>query len=68
MMVVNAGSVGIPYDGDPRALYALLDENGSAIRRIEYNVNKEVKALDACGLRSATWVAKRRVRGSVQMP
>jgi diadenosine tetraphosphatase ApaH/serine/threonine PP2A family protein phosphatase len=36
--LVNPGSVGLPFDGDVRAAYALLHEDGSIeLRRVEYD-------------------------------
>jgi putative phosphoesterase len=36
--LVNPGSVGIPLDGDRRAAYALLDDDGAIeLRRVEYD-------------------------------
>ena len=36
--LVNPGSVGMPFDGDPRSAYALLQEDGTVEhRRIEYD-------------------------------
>ena len=36
--LVNAGSVGLPFDGDTRAAYAVLREGGEAeLRRVEYD-------------------------------
>jgi predicted phosphodiesterase len=35
--LVNAGSVGLPFDGDTRAAYALLRENGVELRRVAYD-------------------------------
>jgi putative phosphoesterase len=68
MTIVNSGSVSLSYDGDPRAAYLLLDDSTPAIRRVEYDVDKEVKALRGCGLRHADWVAKMLVSASPQMP
>ncbi|MGX6448438.1 metallophosphoesterase family protein [Patulibacter sp. S7RM1-6] len=43
--VVNPGSVGLPFDGDPRAAYALLAEDGTvALRRVAYDVERTVAA------------------------
>lgn len=33
-VVANAGSVGLPYDGDPRASYVLVDDGKAEIRRV----------------------------------
>ena len=36
--LVNPGSVGMPFDGDPRASYALLGDDGAlSHRRVEYD-------------------------------
>jgi diadenosine tetraphosphatase ApaH/serine/threonine PP2A family protein phosphatase len=36
--LVNPGSVGLPFDGDHRAAYALLHDDGSVeLRRVEYD-------------------------------
>jgi diadenosine tetraphosphatase ApaH/serine/threonine PP2A family protein phosphatase len=68
MIVANTGSVSLSYDGDPRASYLLLDESKPAIRRVEYDVDKELKALSGCGLPHAGWIAKMLTSGSFQMP
>jgi predicted phosphodiesterase len=36
--IINAGSVGQPRDGDPRAGYAILDDDCVEIVRISYNI------------------------------
>jgi predicted phosphodiesterase len=44
--LVNPGSVGMPLDGDPRASYALLHEDGRVEhRRAEYDVHASARAL-----------------------
>ena len=44
--LVNPGSVGMPLDGDRRAAYALLHEDGSIEhRRVEYDTGAAVAAL-----------------------
>jgi predicted phosphodiesterase len=66
--IVNTGSVGLSYDGDRRASYLLLDDLMPEIRRVEYDVGKELKALSCCGLPHAEWVAKMLRSASAQMP
>jgi len=66
--VANTGSVSLSYDGDRRAAYLLLDDSHASIRRVEYDVDKEVKALSVCGLPHADWVAKMLESASPQMP
>jgi putative phosphoesterase len=68
MTVANTGSVGLSYDGDPRAAYLLLDESTPFIRRVEYDVDRELKALAACGLPHADWVAKMLASACSRMP
>jgi predicted phosphodiesterase len=68
MIVANTGSVSLSYDGDPRAAYLLLDDSEPAIRRVEYDVDRELEALSSCGLPHADWVGKMLVSGCFQMP
>lgn len=44
-IVANCGSVGMPFDGDPRASYLVVDAGVPAIRRVEYDVDAEVRSL-----------------------
>jgi predicted phosphodiesterase len=68
MIVANSGSVSLSYDGDRRAAYFLLDESGPEIRRVEYDVDKELKALAGCGFPHADWIAKILASGRYQAP
>jgi diadenosine tetraphosphatase ApaH/serine/threonine PP2A family protein phosphatase len=68
MTVVNSGSVSLSYDGDPRAAYLLLDNFTPIIRRLEYDVEREIKALSVCGMPHADWVAEMLRSASPQMP
>lgn len=68
MTVANTGSVSLSYDGDRRAAYLLLDGTKPEIRRVEYDVDKELKALSGCGLPHADWIAKILESGRPQMP
>jgi diadenosine tetraphosphatase ApaH/serine/threonine PP2A family protein phosphatase len=67
-LLINAGSVGLSYDGDPRASYLILADGVPSIRRVDYNVEKELKALALCGLPGAEWTAKMLRKSSPQMP
>jgi putative phosphoesterase len=55
--VVNAGSVGKPKDGDPRACYAVLSADGAAFdvefHRVEYDVERAATAIEESGMPSA---------------
>jgi predicted phosphodiesterase len=68
MIVANTGSVGLSYDGDRRAAYLVLDGSTPAIRRVEYNVDRELKALSGCGFPHSDWVAKILASARPQMP
>jgi hypothetical protein len=50
----NPGSVGMPYNGDPRAQYLLLDYDGSrwqaTFRRVDYDRRAVREAFDRFGL------------------
>jgi predicted phosphodiesterase len=67
-LVANTGSVSLSYDGDHRASYLLLDGSSPTIRRVEYDLEKELKALSFCGLPHVDWIAKSLRSGSPQMP
>ena len=67
-LLINTGSVGLSFDGDPRASYLILDESTPSIRRVDYNVEKELKALASCGLPGAKWTAKMLDKSSAKMP
>ncbi|MFB6123214.1 MAG: metallophosphoesterase [Haloferacaceae archaeon] len=51
-VVMNPGSVGQPRDGDPRAAYAVVDVDSRSVeeRRVEYDVDAVVDAVEAAGL------------------
>jgi predicted phosphodiesterase len=48
--IINVGSVGQPRDGDPRAAYAVLDEKGVRIYRVEYPVHETQEKMTAAKL------------------
>lgn len=58
MVVVNSGSVSLSYDGDPRAAYAIVDDEQITIRRVEYDVEREARALVASECADAQWIAE----------
>lgn len=68
MLVVNSGSVGLPYDGDPRAAYVLIEDSKAIVRRVEYDVEEEVNALAESRLPHWDWVAKMLRSRSPQLP
>jgi predicted phosphodiesterase len=58
LTVINAGSVSQSFDGDPRASYLLIDNGTPQIRRVEYDIEREIRAVTASGLPHADWVAR----------
>jgi diadenosine tetraphosphatase ApaH/serine/threonine PP2A family protein phosphatase len=57
LTVANSGSVGLPYDADPRAAYLLLDGDDISVRRVEYDIDEEVAALTRHNIPHAEWLA-----------
>lgn len=55
--VVNAGSVGQPRDGDPRAAYLLVDTSDWSFRhvRVDYDIDAAAEAIRAAGLPDSLW-------------
>ena len=58
LTVANSGSVSLSYDGDPRASYLLVDGAKASIRRVEYDIQREIRAGFDSGLPHAEWVAR----------
>ncbi|MGH9647362.1 MAG: metallophosphoesterase family protein, partial [Bryobacteraceae bacterium] len=56
--VINTGSVSQSFDGDPRASYLLIDNGTPKIRRVEYDIEREINATIASGLPHADWIAR----------
>lgn len=48
--IINVGSVGQPRDHDPRACYAIMDNNSIAFVRVDYNIKKTQKKMSEAGL------------------
>jgi diadenosine tetraphosphatase ApaH/serine/threonine PP2A family protein phosphatase len=47
--LVNAGSVGMPYENGPGAYWALLDNGEPELRRTEYDLNAAAERVRASG-------------------
>jgi putative phosphoesterase len=46
VVVLNPGSVGLPRDGDPRAGFAIIDDNKFELKRLEYPVSETIARID----------------------
>jgi len=68
LMIANTGSVSLSYDGDSRASYLLLDGSSATIRRVEYDLEKELRALSSSDLPHADWIARTLRNAAPQMP
>src|SRR5262245_4930450 len=49
-LVINPGSVGQPRDGDPRASYALIEDNRVELKRVEYPIDDSVRTIQESSL------------------
>jgi putative phosphoesterase len=49
-LVVNPGSVGQPRDGDPRAAYAIIENNRVELKRVEYPIEPTVQVIHESSL------------------
>jgi diadenosine tetraphosphatase ApaH/serine/threonine PP2A family protein phosphatase len=61
--VANSGSVGNPFDGDPRAGYLLLENDSIQIMRVDYDIEREVALLLRSGYPDAPRIAEMRQTG-----
>ena len=68
ILVANAGGVSMSYDGDRRASYLLVDGSEPLIRRVEYDLEKELDGLRASGLPHSDWVVRTLLSGFPQAP
>lgn len=45
LVVANSGSVGSPFDGDPRASYVLVSSGDAQVVRVEYDIQREATTV-----------------------
>jgi predicted phosphodiesterase len=62
--LVNAGSVGLPYQGEPGAFWALLGA-GVELRRTTYDVESALASLSATGFPSGSDIFGESLRGTI---
>lgn len=55
--VANAGSVGQPHDGDPRASCLVVTDGVPEIHRVRYDVDREIQGLKQLDVSLARWLA-----------
>ena len=56
LTVANSGSVGLPWDGDWRPSYLLLDGGRPTVRRVAYDLGRERRDLIDSGFPLADWL------------
>lgn len=49
LTVANSGSVGSPFDGDPRASYLIVEDDRVQVIRVAYDIEREVATLSRSG-------------------
>jgi diadenosine tetraphosphatase ApaH/serine/threonine PP2A family protein phosphatase len=64
LTVANTGSVGNPFDGDPRAAYLEIEDGEAETIRVPYDVEREVSTVLESGYPDAARIAEMRRRGS----
>ncbi|GAC1512633.1 MAG: metallophosphoesterase family protein [Candidatus Dormibacteraceae bacterium] len=57
--LANSGSVGMPFDGDRRAAYLLVQDGRPEIRRVGYNVRRYVAELERSDYPTSRWLVER---------
>jgi len=57
--LANSGSVGMPFDGDTRSSYLLIEDGQPAIRRVAYDVERHIADLERSGYPTSRWLIER---------
>jgi putative phosphoesterase len=58
LTVANTGSVGLPFDGDVRAAYLLIEDGVPSVRRVAYDVERHVADVLRSGYPTARWLVE----------
>lgn len=57
--LANSGSVGMPFDGDRRSSYLLIEDGQPAIRRVAYDVERHIANLERSDYPTSRWLIER---------
>jgi Calcineurin-like phosphoesterase superfamily domain len=68
LIVANSGSVGLPWDGDRRAGYLLVENGNARVIRVDYDVESEAELLRRSSYPDAPRLAEMRRRGRFLAP
>ena len=63
--VVNAGSVGMPYEGEVAAFWALIDDGTPSFRRTPFDVERAIAEVERSGWPLATEFVDENLRVAV---
>jgi len=67
-VVANTGALSLSYDGDARASYLLIEDGVPAVRRVDYDLEAEARALRESALPHAEWVAHSMQKAAFVLP
>lgn len=56
LVIANSGSVGMPYDGDPRAAFLVVENGKPEVRRVSYDVEREIADRSSMGHPAVDWI------------
>lgn len=68
LTIANSGSVGYPVDGDWRPSYLLIDDDQVSVRRIEYDLEKEIARVRASPFPTRSWLVEVHRRAELVQP
>jgi putative phosphoesterase len=68
LVVANSGSVSLSYDGDRRAAYLLIEDGRPVIRRVEYDIEREIRDLAKSHCPYRQWLAAMLASGTYIQP
>lgn len=58
LTVANTGSVGLPFDGDTRSSYLLIEDGKPEIRRVEYDIERALREVEESGHPDGATIAR----------
>ena len=68
LTVANSGSVGLPYDEDWRASYLLIENGHAVVRRVAYDLERELSDIRSAGFPLGEWLAESQRHGRFVSP
>jgi putative phosphoesterase len=68
LIVANSGSVGLPWDGDWRPSYVLVDDGVPTVHRVEYDLDRAVRDLADTGFPLPAWLESVQRQGRFVRP